>query len=49
MPAVPIKVELGELMFDTEPPVPLTILHAPVPTLGVLAVNVVEVRPQSDN
>ena len=46
---MPIKVELGELMLDTEPPVPLTMLHAPVPTFAALAVNVVEVRPQSDN
>ena len=33
-PAAPENVEVGLLVFPKEPPVPLTMLHAPVPTVG---------------
>ena len=46
MPAVPLNVEFGLLALPNEPPVPATILHAPVPTVGVLADRVTVVRPQ---
>ena len=45
VPAVPVKVEVGELGVVTVPPVPDTMLHAPVPTVGVLADRVAVVTP----
>ena len=45
-PAVPIKVEVGLDAVVIVPPVPLTMLHAPVPTVGVLPARVTVVNPQ---
>ncbi len=45
-PLIPLKVEVGLEAFVKEPPVPETILHKPVPTVGVLPANVTEVNPQ---
>ena len=45
-PAVPVKVDVGLDGVVTLPPVPLMILHAPVPTDGVLAARVSVVSPQ---
>jgi hypothetical protein len=45
VPAVPVKVEVGEEAVPNDPPVPLTTVHAPVPTVGALPVSVTEVRP----
>jgi hypothetical protein len=44
-PAVPVKVDVGLLASANEPPVPLTMLQAPVPTVGVLPPRVTEVNP----
>ncbi len=46
MPAVPVKVDVGLEVVVTVPPVPLMILHSPVPTVGVLPARVTEVSPQ---
>ena len=46
LPAVPVKVDVGLEEVVTVPPVPLIILHAPVPTVGVLAARVTVVSPQ---
>ena len=46
LPAVPVKVEDMLFMFPNEPPMPLTILHEPVPTVSVVAAIVTVVRPQ---
>ena len=43
VPAVPLKVLVALAVFPKLPPVPLMMLHAPVPIVGVLAANVVEV------
>ena len=40
MPATPVKAEVGLLGVVTEPPAPLMMLHAPVPTVAVLAAKV---------
>ncbi len=48
LPAVPLKVEVGLEGVVTVPPLPLIILHAPVPTEGELAARVTCVRPQVD-
>ena len=48
-PAVPLKVLVGLEAVPKLPPVPLTMLHPPVPTVGVLAANVVLVTPQRFN
>ena len=45
LPAVPVKVEVAELGVVILPPVPETILHVPVPTVGVFAARVVLVSP----
>jgi hypothetical protein len=45
-PATPEKLEIGLDAVVIEPPVPLTMLHDPVPTLGVLPANGIEVNPQ---
>ena len=45
VPAVPVKVLVGLVGVVTVPPIPLTILHAPVPTTGVLAARVAVVNP----
>ena len=45
VPAVPVKVLTGLVGVVIVPPVPLTILHAPVPTAGVLAARVAVVNP----
>ena len=46
LPAVPVKVDTALEVVVTVPPVPLMILHAPVPTVGVLAANITDVSPQ---
>ena len=46
MPAVPLNVEVGLEGVATVPPVPPTMLQAPVPSVGVLAAKVTCVRPQ---
>ena len=43
VPATPVNVEVGLEGVVTEPPVPLTMLHAPVPTAGVFAARVADV------
>ena len=48
VPAVPLNVDVGLDAVPNEPPEPLTMLHAPVPALGVLAARVTCVRPQVD-
>jgi hypothetical protein len=48
-PAVPIKVEVGLEGVVIFPPVPLTMLQAPVPTEGVLPARVTVVKPQVDD
>jgi hypothetical protein len=48
VPAVPVKVLVGLVGVVTVPPVPDMILHAPVPTAGVLAARVTVVRPHVD-
>ena len=40
MPATPVNVDVGLLGVVTVPPAPLTMLHAPVPLVGVLAAKV---------
>ena len=45
-PGVPLKVDVGLDGLVTVPPVPLIILHAPVPTDGVFAASVTWVSPQ---
>ena len=45
VPAVPVKVLVGLVGVVIVPPRPLTILHAPVPTTGVLAARVAVVNP----
>ena len=47
-PATPLKVEVGLEVFPKDPPVPLIILHVPVPTAGALAASVTDVNPQVD-
>lgn len=44
-PAVPLNALVGLVGVVMDPPDPLTILHAPVPTAGVLPARVVVVRP----
>ncbi len=44
VPAVPLKVLVGLDGVVILPPVPDTILHAPVPIVGVLPANVVLVK-----
>ena len=39
-------MEVAKAVFENEPPLPETIVHAPVPTVGVLAARVAEVKPQ---
>ena len=43
---MPVKVDVLLDGVVTDPPAPLIILHAPVPTVGALAANVTEVNPQ---
>jgi len=43
VPATPVNPEVGLDGVVIVPPVPLMIVHAPVPTLGVFAANVAEV------
>ena len=45
LPLVPVKEELIWLELPNDPPVPDTILHAPVPKEGVLAAKVTWVSP----
>jgi hypothetical protein len=45
-PAVPVKVDVGLDVVVIVPPVPLTMLQVPVPTVGVLPANVTVVNPQ---
>jgi hypothetical protein len=46
VPAVPVKVVFRTAGSAKLPPVPLTTLHIPVPTLGLLPFNVTCVKPQ---
>ena len=43
LPATPVKAEVGLDGVVTVPPAPDTMLHEPVPTVGVFAANVAEV------
>ena len=45
-PAVPVKVDVGLDDVVIVPPVPLTMLQAPVPLDGALPANVTVVNPQ---
>jgi hypothetical protein len=47
-PAVPVKVDVGLDGVVIVPPVPLTMLQAPVPFDGALPANVTVVNPQVD-
>jgi hypothetical protein len=44
-PPDPLKVEVGLDVLATLPPLPLTILHDPVPTEGEFAARVTELSP----
>ena len=46
VPAVPEKVVVGLVSEAKDPPVPLTIVHLPVPTVGVFPARVTVVSPQ---
>ena len=46
MPAIPVNDDVGLDAFPRLPPVPLTILQVPVPTVGVLPPRFIVVRPQ---
>ena len=46
VPAVPLKVDVGEEGVPNDPPEPLTTDQAPVPTEAVLAAKVTVVNPQ---
>jgi predicted Abi (CAAX) family protease len=46
VPAVPVKVDVGEVAFAKDPPAPLTIVQRPVPMTGVFAARVTVVSPQ---
>ena len=48
LPEMPEKVDVGLDGEAIEPPVPLMMLHCPVPTVGVFAASVTEVSPQVD-
>ena len=48
VPAVPVKVLVGLVGAVNCSAYPLTILHAPVPTAGVLAARVAVVNPHID-
>jgi hypothetical protein len=43
---VPVKTDVGLFALAIEPPVPLVIVHAPVPTVGVFPAKVVDI-PQT--
>jgi hypothetical protein len=45
VPAVPVKVLVGLAGEAIAPPVPVTILHKPDPTIGALAARVTVVIP----
>ena len=47
LPAVPVKLDVGLLALPNVPPVPLTTVHRPVPTVGVLPAKVTCVVPQA--
>ena len=47
--AVPVKLVVELLLFEKEPPVPLTIDHVPMPVVGVLAVKLVVVALQDNS
>ena len=46
VPVVPVKVEPGVVAAANDPPVPLMIVHEPVPTVGLFAARVTVVIPQ---
>jgi hypothetical protein len=46
VPAVPLNVEVALVGVVIVPPAPDTMLHAPVPKVGVLAASVTLVKPQ---
>ena len=46
MPAVPVKVVLLNVASAKDPPVPVIIDHAPIPTTGLLPARVTIVKPQ---
>ena len=45
VPAAPVKAEVGLAGVVTVPPLPLKMLHKPVPTDGVFPERVVDVSP----
>lgn len=45
LPATPENAEVGLDGVVIDPPVPLTIVHDPVPTVGVFPASVVDVSP----
>ena len=47
VPATPVKVLVGLVGVVTVPPAPEVIVHAPVPTAGVLAARVAVVTPHN--
>ena len=47
-PAVPLSVEVGLVGVVIVPPVPLTIVHNPVPTAGVFPARVADIVPPED-
>jgi hypothetical protein len=44
-PAVPVNVEVGLVGVVILPPVPLTMVHNPVPTTGVFPARVTDMAP----
>jgi hypothetical protein len=44
-PAVPVNVEVGLVGVVILPPVPLTMVHNPVPTTGVFPARVTDMDP----
>ena len=45
LPAAAVNVAKGFVVDEKEPPLPETIVHAPVPEVGAFAVSTVEVCP----
>jgi hypothetical protein len=46
--AVPVNVEVGLVGVVIVPPVPLTIVHNPVPAVGVLPARVTDMAPPEE-
>jgi hypothetical protein len=47
-PAVPLNVEVGLVGVVIVPPVPLTMVHNPDPTVGELPARVADINPPED-